>query len=45
MLLATTQVEDLGQSLVSDPEVPPSMQQAGHTSRPQAAQLISHCDA
>ena len=33
------------QSFVSDPEVPPIMQQAGHKSRPQAAQLVSHCDA
>ena len=27
------------QSFVSDPEVPPIMQEAGHTSRPQAAEL------
>jgi hypothetical protein len=33
------------QSFVSDPEVPPIMQQAGHKSRPQAAQLVSRCDA
>jgi hypothetical protein len=33
------------QSFVSDPEVPPIMQQAGHKSRPQAAQLVGHCDA
>ena len=33
------------QSFVSDPEVPPIMQQAGHKSRPQAAQLVSHYDA
>jgi len=26
-------------------EMPPLMQQAGHKSRPQAAQLVSHCDA
>jgi len=56
MLLATTQVEDLDrfmdifstqgwQSFVSDPEVPPIKQQAGHKSRPQAARLVSHCDA
>ena len=33
------------QSFVSDPEVPPIMQQAGHKSRPEAALLVSHCDA
>ena len=33
------------QSFVSDPEVPPIMQQAGHKSRPQAAQLVSRYDA
>ena len=33
------------QSFVSDPEVPPIMQQAGHKSRPQAATLVSHFDA
>jgi hypothetical protein len=33
------------QSFVSDPEVPPIMQQAGHKSRPQPAQLVSRYDA
>ena len=33
------------QSFVSDPEVPPIIQQAGHKSRPQAAQLVRHCHA
>ena len=33
------------QSFVSDPEVPPIMQQAGHKSKPHAAQLVSRCDA
>jgi hypothetical protein len=44
MILATTQVEDFWdaagwQSFVSDPEVPPIMQEAGHKGRPQAAEL------
>ena len=33
------------QSFVSDPEVPPIMQEAGHKSRPQAAQPDGHYDA
>ncbi len=33
------------QSFVSDPEVPPIMQQAGHKSKPVAAELVGHCDA
>ena len=32
-------------SFVSDPEVPPIMQQAGHKGRPQAAELGRHLDA
>jgi hypothetical protein len=33
------------QSFVSDPEVPPIMKEAGHKSRPQAAELAGRCDA
>jgi hypothetical protein len=33
------------QSFVSDPEVPPIMQEAGHKGRPQAAELGGHYDA
>lgn len=33
------------QSFVSDPEVPPIMKEAGHKSRPQAAQLVGRCPA
>jgi heme-degrading monooxygenase HmoA len=33
------------QSFVSDPEVPPILAQAGHKSKPQAAQLAARCDA
>lgn len=33
------------QSFVSDPEVPPIMQRAGHKSKPQAAELVGRCDA
>ena len=33
------------QSFVSDPEVPPIMKEAGHKSKPQAAQFAAHCDA
>ena len=33
------------QSFVSDPAVPPIMQQAGHKGRPQAAELGAHLDA
>ena len=33
------------QSFVSDPDVPPIMQQAGHKSKPVAAELVSRCDA
>ena len=33
------------QSFVSDPAVAPIMAQAGHKSKPQAAELVSRCDA
>ena len=33
------------QSFVSDPAVPPIMQQAGHKGRPQLAELRTHLDA
>jgi hypothetical protein len=33
------------QSFVSDPEVPPIMQRAGHKSKPVAAELVGRCDA
>jgi len=33
------------QNFVSDPAVPPIMQQAGHKGRPQAAELGAHLDA
>ena len=33
------------QSFVSDPEVPPIMKEAGHTSRAQVAELIERLDA
>jgi hypothetical protein len=33
------------QSFVSDPEVPPIMKEAGHKSKPQAAQLAARSDA
>ena len=33
------------QSFVSDPEVPPIMKEAGHKTKPQAAQFAGHCDA
>ena len=33
------------QSFVSDPAVPPIMKQAGHKSKPQAAQFAGSCDA
>ena len=33
------------QSFVSDPEVPPIMQEAGHKGKPQAAQLVGDYDA
>src|SRR5262249_24373766 len=32
-------------SFVSDPEVPPSLQQAGHKPGPEAAQPAGRCDA
>jgi hypothetical protein len=32
-------------SFVSDPEVPPIMKQAGHKSKPQAAQFAGRCNA
>jgi hypothetical protein len=33
------------QSFVSDPEVPPIMQAAGHKGKPQVAELVARCDA
>ena len=33
------------ESFVSDPEVPPIMKEAGHKSKPQAAQLAGQCPA
>ena len=33
------------QSFVSDPEVPPILQEAGHKGRPQAAELLGQYDA
>jgi quinol monooxygenase YgiN len=33
------------QSFVSDPSVPPIVQEAGHKTRPQAAQFAGRCDA
>jgi hypothetical protein len=33
------------QSFVSDPEVPPIMKNAGHKSRPVAAEFVGRCDA
>ncbi len=33
------------QSFVSDPSVPPIMKEAGHKTRPQAAQLAGRCPA
>jgi hypothetical protein len=33
------------QSFVSDPEVPPILEEAGHKGRPQAAQLAARCEA
>jgi len=33
------------QSFVSDPEVPPIMKEAGHTSKPQALELAARCEA
>ena len=32
-------------SFASDPEVPPIMKEAGHTSRPSVAQFAGRCDA
>jgi hypothetical protein len=32
-------------SFVSDPEVPPVMKEAGHTSKPQSIALAATCDA
>ena len=37
--------EEGWQSFVSDPEVPPIMQEAGHKGRPQGAELGGHLDA
>ena len=37
--------EEGWQSFVSDPEVPPIMQEAGHKGRPQAAELGGQYDA
>lgn len=33
------------QSFVSDPEVPPIMKEAGHTTKPQAAEIVARFDA
>lgn len=33
------------QSFVTDPAVPPIMKEAGHKSKPQAAELAGRCDA
>jgi hypothetical protein len=33
------------QSFVSDPDVPPILQRAGHKGRPQAAEFVGRCDA
>ena len=33
------------QSFVTDPDVPPIMKEAGHKTRPQAAQFAGQCDA
>ena len=33
------------QSFVSDPDVPPIMQKAGHKTKPQAAELVDRCYA
>jgi quinol monooxygenase YgiN len=33
------------QSFVSDPEVPPILAEAGHKTKPQAAELVGRCDA
>ena len=37
--------EEGWQSFVSDPEVPPIMKEAGHTSRAQVAELIERLDS
>jgi hypothetical protein len=37
--------EEGWQSFVSDPDVPPIMKDAGHKTRPQAAQFAGRCDA
>ena len=37
--------EDGFKSFVADPDVPPILQQAGHKSKPQIAQLVRNCDA
>jgi hypothetical protein len=37
--------QDGWQSFVSDPEVPPILQAAGHKGRPAAAQFAGRCDA
>ena len=37
--------EEGWQSFVSDPEVPPIMQKAGHKGRPAAAQFAGQCEA
>jgi len=36
--------EEGWQSFVTDPEVPPIMKEAGHTSKPQALPLAAQCD-
>jgi len=33
------------QSFVSDPDVPPILEEAGHRGKPQAAQFAGRCDA
>jgi hypothetical protein len=33
------------QNFVSDPEVPPMMQEAGHTSKPQVAEFVGRYDS
>jgi hypothetical protein len=33
------------QSFVSDPDVPPILQRAGHKGRPQAVEFVGRCDA
>ncbi len=37
--------EEGWQNFVSDPEVPAILQEAGHKSKPQAAEFLGQCDA